>query len=122
MRRKLFYEFLRMTFESFLASRRAEVICFSFKIYLEFCCPFVEYSTAHIISQISNAHRLYFFNFLSQDFNYPVIIEVRHWFVAQRAFKEKFKCFCEGKSPAAWRLASIELVVFLVLKPSFQFF
>ena len=49
-------------------------------------------------------------------------VDVHHWFVAGGTFKEKLKRLCEGKSLAAWRLAGVELVAFLVLKPGFQFF
>jgi len=38
-------------FKFFLAASGAEVVCFSFKIYLKFCCFFVKHSAAHIISQ-----------------------------------------------------------------------
>jgi len=51
MRRKLFNELLRMAFKFFLTTRGAEVVCLSFKIYLEFCCSFVKHSAAHMISQ-----------------------------------------------------------------------
>jgi len=51
LRCKLFSELLRVSFEFFLATRGAEVVCLSFKIYLELGCFFVKHSAAHIISQ-----------------------------------------------------------------------
>jgi len=50
MKRKLFDELLWMAFEFFLATRGAEVVCFSFKIYPEFCRFFVKHSAANIIA------------------------------------------------------------------------
>jgi len=47
---------------------------------------------------------------------------VRHWFVAGGTFEEKLKCLFEGESLAAWRLAGVELVAFLIFKPDVQFF
>ena len=46
---------------------------------------------------------------------------MHHWFVADGTFKEKLKGLCEGESLAAWRLAAVKLVAFLVFKPDFQF-
>jgi len=51
MRRELFNELLRMAFEFFLATRGAEVVRLSFKIYPEFCCSFVKHSAADTVSQ-----------------------------------------------------------------------
>jgi len=51
VRRKLFNELLRMAFEFFLATRGAEVVCLSFKIYPKFCCSLVKHSVAYIIPQ-----------------------------------------------------------------------
>jgi len=51
VRSELFNELPRMAFEFFLATHGAEVVCLSFKIYLEFCCFFVKHSTTHIVSQ-----------------------------------------------------------------------
>ena len=68
------------------------------------------------------SQNLNLFNFSGQDLNDPVVVEVHHWFVAAGALEEKFECLCEGKSLAAWRLAGVELVAFLIFKPGFQFF
>ncbi len=62
------------------------------------------------------------FDFSGQDLNHQVVIDVRHCFVAGGTFEEKLKCLFEGVSLAAWRLAGVELVAFLVFKPCFQFF
>jgi len=51
MKRKLFNELPRVAFEFFLATYGAEVVCLSFKFYLEFCCFFIKHGTAYIISQ-----------------------------------------------------------------------
>jgi len=50
VRRKLFNELHMMAFEFFLATRGAEVVCLSFKIYPKFCCFFVKHSAAHTLS------------------------------------------------------------------------
>jgi len=47
---------------------------------------------------------------------------VHHSFVAAGALEEEFIRLLEGESLAAGRLAGVELVGFLVLKPGFQFF
>ena len=64
----------------------------------------------------------YLFDFLGQDPNDQVIVEVRHWFDAGGTFEVKFKRLFEGESLAAWRLAGVELVTSLIFKPDFQFF
>jgi len=68
------------------------------------------------------SQNFYLFNFSGQDLNDPVVVDVHHWFVANGTFEEKLKCLCEGESLAAGRLAGVEYVAFLVLKPDFQFF
>jgi len=73
-----------------------------------------------LASQLSQ--NLYLLNFSGQDLDDPVVVDVHHWFVAKGTLEEKLKRLCEGESPAAWRLAGVELMAFLVLKPSFQFF
>ena len=50
------------------------------------------------------------------------VVNVHHQLIAYGAFEEMFICFFEGKSFASWRFASVELVAFLVPKPSFKFF
>ena len=77
----------------------------------------IEHSLAFQLSQ-----SLYLFNFSGEDLNDQVVVEVHHWFVAGGTFEEKLKCLFEGESLAAWRLAGVKLVAFLVLKPGFQFF
>ena len=47
---------------------------------------------------------------------------MHHWFVADGTFEEELKCLFEGESLAAWRLAAVKLVAFLIPKPGFQFF
>jgi len=61
----------------------------------------------------------YLFDFSGEDLNDPIVVDVHHWFAAAGALEEKFECLCEGKSLAAWCLASVELVVFLVFEPGF---
>jgi len=58
MKRKLSNELPRLAFEFFLATYGAEVVCLSFKFYLEFCCFFVKYRAAHTISQVIIIHSL----------------------------------------------------------------
>jgi hypothetical protein len=41
-------------FKFFLAASGAEVVGFSFKIYLEFCCFFVKHSAAHTVSELNS--------------------------------------------------------------------
>jgi hypothetical protein len=62
------------------------------------------------------------FNFSGQGLNNPIVVDVHHWFVAGWTFEEMLKSLLEGESFAAWRLAGVEYVAFLVLKPGFQFF
>ncbi len=45
-----------------------------------------------------------------------------HWLVACGTLEEEFKCFSECISLATGRFATVELVVFFVPKPCFQFF
>jgi len=68
------------------------------------------------------SQNFYLFNFSGQDLNDPVVVDVHHWFVAGGTFKEKLKCLFEGEPLTARRLAGVELVAFLILKPGFQFF
>jgi len=75
-----------------------------------------------IILTFQRSQNFYLFNFSGQGLNDSVVVEVYHWFVADGTFKEKLKGLCEGESLAAWRLAAVKLVAFLVFKPDFQFF
>ncbi len=71
---------------------------------------------------VARSRLFYLFNFLCQDLNDLVVVDVIQWFAANGTFEEKLKRLCERVSSAAWGLAGVELVSFLVFKPRFQFF